>query len=393
MGTKNDIGHSIKEKMSGYKASPDQKVWTAIEDQLKKDRKRGLLIWFLCGISVILLLVFGGFYISTHHLQKETIQVSDQQNVECEEETWSDNESNGEQSNAPSTSEVDSMSKKQIGQNDDIASGEDLYPNTKTKSKDVQSKILEYNARPAALNEDSDQAFNRLVTSNTREYKTGLINHQKEQSDRVENDTVALVKEEKQKPASKEKVADEEKDTLQIEKESAPKIALSGHVSYDYFGSFNHSTSDNTSFNYGFKLHYRLDGDYAIRVGLNYMNLQFQNEQSNQLFSENLEYLELPIDFNYRLLDKKFDINLSFGLSYWLLLESETRINGFEVNAETSRKNTYSLNFGIPVETQLTDRMLFFVEPSFRYWPISFENRLETQPFILSITTGIVYKF
>ena len=396
MGAKNDLGHRIKHKLTGYKASPDDKVWSAIEDQLKKDRKKAIYVRLLYGIPFLLLLLIGGYYFVSEYNSNDVFITTEEYDDNCEEDDLNEgNTVEHDQGTSKSQFIVDtnSIEKSNEFEKDDtesytdsnkVSSNADQYSTTRSSEK--RTVFSSFQTKEGIEN-PKEQA--RLKRGDTNL----IVNISAESDLNTSIDTTSIAQEELPEVKLKEEKKLAENDTLENQTEPAPKIALSGHVSYDYFGSFNHSTSDNSNINFGLRLHYRILGDHAIRIGLNYMDLEFQYEELNQIYSERLEYFELPIDFNTRIIDRKVDLSLSFGLSYWFLLNNETKINGMAADLRNSQKNTYSLNFGIPVETELTSRMLFFIEPSFRYWPITFENRVETQPYMISITTGIIYKF
>jgi len=76
MKTNKDIGHSLKNKLEGFKDSPDDIVWSTIEKKLKK-RKRKILFWyFSAGIAslFILSLTFHSFKNSSHEEFKPAFQ-------------------------------------------------------------------------------------------------------------------------------------------------------------------------------------------------------------------------------------------------------------------------------------------------------------------------------
>ena len=70
MGANKDIGDSIKDKLGAFKVSPDDKVWLAIDKQLKKDRKKRLIFWFLFGVPIVLLLSFGLYHFAVDDKQQ-----------------------------------------------------------------------------------------------------------------------------------------------------------------------------------------------------------------------------------------------------------------------------------------------------------------------------------
>ena len=125
-------------------------------------------------------------------------------------------------------------------------------------------------------------------------------------------------------------------------------------------------------------------------------NLSYIN---NTLF-QNFSYLEMPVIFRYKLVDKSIDFNLIGGLSYNLLVNNSvhTVIDGSRYNVgKTEGMNPLmvSSSLGMGMEYNLSDKFSLNLEPTFKYYlnPFGEFTGLKSQPYSFGIFSGLSYKF
>ncbi len=125
-------------------------------------------------------------------------------------------------------------------------------------------------------------------------------------------------------------------------------------------------------------------------------NLSYIN---NTLF-QNFSYLEMPVIFRYKLVDKSIDFNLIGGLSYNLLVNNSvhTVIDGSRYNVgKTEGMNPLmvSSSLGMGMEYNLNDKFSLNLEPIFKYYlnPFGEFTGLKSQPFSFGVFSGLSYKF
>ena len=125
-------------------------------------------------------------------------------------------------------------------------------------------------------------------------------------------------------------------------------------------------------------------------------NLSYIN---NSLF-QNFSYLEMPVIFRYKLVDKNIDFNLIGGLSYNLLVNNSvhTVIDGSRYNVgKTEGLNPLmvSSSLGMGMEYNLTDKFSLNLEPTFKYYlnPFGEFSGLKSHPYSFGIFSGLSYKF
>jgi hypothetical protein len=125
-------------------------------------------------------------------------------------------------------------------------------------------------------------------------------------------------------------------------------------------------------------------------------NLSYIN---NSLF-QNFSYLEMPVIFRYKLIDKSIDFNLIGGFSYNLLVNNSvhTVIDGNRYNVgKTEGLNPLmvSSSLGMGMEYNLTDKFSLNLEPTFKYYlnPFNEFSGLKSHPYSFGVFSGLSYKF
>ena len=119
----------------------------------------------------------------------------------------------------------------------------------------------------------------------------------------------------------------------------------------------------------------------------------------NGTFIQNLDYLEVPLVLKYKVLDKKFSVNVSGGLSPGILVNNRSY---FEFEGEKLQTGTtenidpfiYNSVLGIGLEYAISRKFFISMEPSFKYSlaPVNSNNGIEYHPYSISWFTGISYK-
>ena len=223
-------------------------------------------------------------------------------------------------------------------------------------------------------------------------------------------------------------------------------------VYYGNFGSGNavdNSFAENSSqgevnMSYGVSVAYELNDKFKLRTGVNRVNLnhttkdvflvpnegsaslsnvnttpnfnasvlnsqQLENlnnagglnripvKQSN--LTQELGFIEIPMEIQYKLLDKKIDINLVGGASTLLLNNNNLNIeniNGTTSIGEVNNLNnlSFSTNFAIGLDYDISERFIFNIEPTFKYQFNTFKSgTTDFQPYFLGIYSGVIFKF
>ena len=110
-------------------------------------------------------------------------------------------------------------------------------------------------------------------------------------------------------------------------------------------------------------------------------------------------YVEVPLELNYALVDKRFGINLIGGVSSLFLVNNDVLLNSGDQTTEIGEANNindvnFSTNFGFGVDYRITPKLQFNVEPMFKYQLNTFSDTAgQFQPFSIGVYSGISFKF
>ena len=208
----------------------------------------------------------------------------------------------------------------------------------------------------------------------------------------------------------------------------------------------NNTKEGDINLSYGIKGAYAINKKFTIRAGINKVNLgystnnvvafnnpnssassrEFQNVtisdstttylSANSLsfatgpevlfikeqgsISQQLGFIEVPIELEYNVLDKKIGLNLIGGFSTLFLSDNDVysvENNGNKTRlGEASNINdmSYSANFGIGINYNISKQLRFNLEPTFKYQINTFNDTSGNfQPFFIGVYTGLSFKF
>ena len=120
----------------------------------------------------------------------------------------------------------------------------------------------------------------------------------------------------------------------------------------------------------------------------------FTPGEINQQFG----YIEIPLELEFALIDKKFGLNIIGGGSSLFLdnnsLDLVSANQKTDLGEATNINNTsFSTNIGLGMDYQLTDKFSISVEPIFKYQINTFSNVNNVQPTNFGIYSGLNFKF
>ena len=119
----------------------------------------------------------------------------------------------------------------------------------------------------------------------------------------------------------------------------------------------------------------------------------------NGIMAQQLGYVEIPLELNYALLDRKFGVNIIGGISSLFLVDNSVTLTSGELITEMGEANNvndvnFSTNIGFGVNYKFTPKIQFNVEPVFKYQLNTFsETSGDFQPFTIGIYSGLNFKF
>ncbi len=124
-----------------------------------------------------------------------------------------------------------------------------------------------------------------------------------------------------------------------------------------------------------------------------------QSPSRNGRMVQEIGYLEVPLELNYALLDRKLGINLIGGFSSLFLVNNAVTLESSGSSTEMGEANNlndlnFSTNVGLGINYRLNDKMKVHLEPMFKYQMNMFsEVEGDFQPYSLGVYTGMSFKF
>ncbi|WP_425235218.1 hypothetical protein [Ulvibacterium sp.] len=129
------------------------------------------------------------------------------------------------------------------------------------------------------------------------------------------------------------------------------------------------------------------------------LDIAAQNPARNGIMAQQFGYLEVPVELNYALLDRKFGINLIGGVSSLFLVDNAVTLTSEGLTTEVGEANNvnnvnFSTNVGFGLNYRFTPKLQFNLEPIFKYQLNTFsETAGDFQPFSVGVYSGLSFKF
>ncbi len=114
---------------------------------------------------------------------------------------------------------------------------------------------------------------------------------------------------------------------------------------------------------------------------------------------QQLGYIEVPLEVNYAVLDKKFGVDLIGGVSSLFLVDNSVLLESNELVTEMGEANNinalnFSANVGMGLNYRFTPKVRFNIEPVFKYQLNTFSNVSgDFKPYSIGVYSGISFKF
>ena len=246
------------------------------------------------------------------------------------------------------------------------------------------------------------------------------------------------------------------KNVEEKEKEMQNRWAVSSNASPVYFNSTSkNSTLDtkfdsnekgyNSNLSYGLGVSYAINKKISIRTGINTLNfnsntndilfyqrnnpvpidnlsrnkrgdlINIENKPNDNLkevgfnggelvkyngnLSQKLGYVEVPLELSYKLIDKRFAIDVIGGMSTLFLNNNSVSIISndmeMEIGSATNLNNIhYSTNFGMGFSYTFLKSFQANINPMFKYQLNTYtDNSNNIKPYFIGIYSGISFKF
>lgn len=255
----------------------------------------------------------------------------------------------------------------------------------------------------------------------------------------------------KQNALTIEEAMAESKGKMTTEKPDS-KWSVTPHIAPVYFNSLGEGSSIDQQFNrnqktgdvnmsYGISTSYAVNNRIKIRSGINKVNLGYNTNnvvvyesrgtgssalknvtssssnlsvasaETTQNFPQSLaatnvsihqtfDYIEVPLEIQYTLSQKRFGVNVIGGFSSFFLSdngiysEGEDGSNTFLGEANNINNTSYSANIGLGLNYKFSKKFDLNLEPMFKYQFNTFDNTSGNfTPFFIGVYTGFTIKF
>jgi hypothetical protein len=292
-----------------------------------------------------------------------------------------------------------------------------------------------------------EQAKSLLITELPKEETAVAANNKKNDANTNENP--------EDNKRSIEEALNSAKDIIEKEDKLNNRWSIAPNAAPVYFNTLGEGSSIDPQFNsnsksgevnmsYGISASYAINKKLSIRSGINKVNLSYNTNDvvifqsvgssarastlqsidsntaedvsflssenikdglesivsSNASINQSLGYIEIPLELQYALSNRKLGINLIGGFSSFFLNNNEIfseKDNGPRTllgEANNINKVSYSANFGLGLNYKVSKRFNLNLEPIFKYKLNTFNNTSGNfSPFFIGVYTGLAIKF
>jgi len=144
---------------------------------------------------------------------------------------------------------------------------------------------------------------------------------------------------------------------------------------------------------------YKLNSEYGTEA-LSNSDVADYTQVAEQGIEQHLDYLELPFNLRYTVVDRTFEFQLVGGMSTNFLVNNsvtmETESGTTDIGYLTNVRNVnYTGNAGFGMIYHIHEKFSFLLEPRFKYFLNSVNDASlpSTRPYAVAIYTGISYTF
>lgn len=486
MKNKKDIGRLFQEKFKDFEEIPNELVWNAIEEKLRKkeEKKRVIPLWWkLSGVAALFIIgillyqnstatkitneeekiVFENDKNSTNDIlipeEKEENNNKNEEKIVFENENASGNKENITKKSNRSNWKTDKNAAVVSTKNNKSKISNESFSNSiREKNTFINNKNSSFirNSKEKIASQNTNQSEKSTINLNTEnklifdldksitEKKT-ITNENKIDSTKTETSLAEV------------KVEPNALEELLSEKEKKPKVEpklnkweITTAIAPVYLGSSsngspidsqfaNNSKEYENTMSYGVGINYSLNKKFTVRTGVNKVNLSYLtnnvefypeigtsriqnikyggqgvfiniqnilleprvNLNASQFGSiqQMMSYYEVPFEVSYRLLNKRFGINLIGGVSSFVLDDNKIMVVSDDFSALVGEANNlnklhFSTNFGIGFRYSFFKSFQANFEPTFKYQLNAFShNNGGFRPYFIGLYSGISYRF
>ncbi len=454
MEEKKHIDRLYQEKFKDFEATPREAVWNNISTRLQeKERKRrsALPLWYrIAGVAAVLALLFNyasGLFKSTPAYEQAPVTSTQERPFgELQLVSSSYNENMIRSSIILQAIMQDTKNKETIESitNNETAAGE--------TPEGAVAGLVNYPVR--GVSEIQNTGTARMVVNNSVFSSRTLI----EQENKP--DTSVLPNNLPVKKNIFEEISLVEEETSQ-EKAASKKLRVTTTAAPVYFENMgsgnaidarfaNNESGGEVSMSYGINLAYKISEKLKIRSGISKVDLShntrgiaftatvnpsalsgidykggeipkyrientaarpFGNAYASTEFNrasiaapatgylnQRLGFIEVPLEIEYVIIDKKVGLNIIGGGSTLFLDENMISLNSSNFSTDLGKANnlnnvSFSTNIGLGVDYKISPQFQLNLEPIFKYQINTYQNSTNLNPYFFGIYSGFSFKF
>ena len=445
------IDRIFQENFKHFEAQPNAKIWNEIEAKIHPKKRRIFPIWLkFTGAAAALILAFGLGYWSKLSTPTQIESFSNLSTSSFDFKLSLDKSTSLTKANDLLNSLID-KSQDFSASNNFIQNSIVQNTNTTPTNNDLASVYKTEN--PVTKLDKFSAIVNRLYveTSLLKAFNfsenTSILNTKTIQNKITETATISA--DETGKTQFDSLFEDE---SLVVDKETSiakkwflkpviSPIFNAGQNASSAIGqdlASNESTGD-VSFSYGMQVGFKVNNKWSIRTGVNQVNTSYTTQnvvyapsagafissnvvstygvynqnyydnnignQGTRIFSENgnltqqLGFIEVPLEIEYTILDGKFGVNLSGGASTFLLTNNGLLLDTADGmmnigESQNINQTSFSTNIGLGLNYAISQKLQLNVEPAFKYQLNTFQgSNLSFNPYFFGVYTGLQFQF
>ncbi len=117
------------------------------------------------------------------------------------------------------------------------------------------------------------------------------------------------------------------------------------------------------------------------------------------ILTQEIGFLEVPLELKYKLIDKKIGVHLVGGFSSLFLADNSITVSSDNLITDIGEANninniSFSTNIGFGLDYKLSKKILLNLEPIFKYQLNTFSNENGGfRPYTIGVYTGLSFKF
>lgn len=141
-------------------------------------------------------------------------------------------------------------------------------------------------------------------------------------------------------------------------------------------------------------------GNQNESITSEFVNRAPVNQKQNiGLLNQRIDYIEVPMEMKYALVNKKLGVNMIGGVSTLFLQDNAISIEAGDFETSVGEANnlndvSFSGNIGLGVDYKLTDQFQINFEPIFKYQFNAFNGNAENfRPYYFGVYTGVSIRF